>query len=516
MVQVALLAGGSLDPSIVRRLTGRPQLARRYLVVEGHRATRALEQALPGIAFPEWKAKIAPPTSSPDESLELALGRQPLADPPDTFGAIRPRRLLAADRRLKPAKAARTAGGDVGRDDVLPEFDEDAETQSLGTLAKLFSSPLGSGLAARLMKKLGVGREPGSGPAGAELPVGASRPLSGEATGGAVVTLSGAPAAGIDRASRPAQGWRYPEWDVHLGQYRHDWCTVGEYDPSPSKDPRPYRSSAAQLRRRLARLGLAMERHRLQDQGEDVDLDAVVRSRVEAAAGVPPLDGLYIAGRKTRQDLAVLLLLDVSGSVSETTSDRSVHERQTAAAGALLDALSSLGDRVALYGFRSHGRATVKFLRVKSFEDPLDQAAFNRLGSLSPGGYTRLGAAIRHGAELLALRSGTPRRMLVVLSDGFAYDDGYEGAYGEADARQALAEARRDGIGCLCLTLGSSTSVETLTRVFGTAAHARHEHLDGLTQDIGPLFRRALASADLQRRLGQRFRGEPLDMEGVA
>ena len=36
---------------------------------------------------------------------------------------------------------------------------------------------------------------------------------------------------------------------------------------------------------------------------------------------------------------------------------------------------------------------------------------------------------------VLEQRSGTPRRLLVVLSDGFAYDHGYEGRYGEADAR---------------------------------------------------------------------------------
>lgn len=46
---------------------------------------------------------------------------------------------------------------------------------------------------------------------------------------------------------------------------------------------------------------------------------------------------------------------------------------------------------------------------------------------------------------MLDTRAGIERRLLVVLSDGFAYDDGYQGAYGEADA--ALAEARGRGVG---------------------------------------------------------------------
>src|SRR5262245_5650341 len=40
-VQAALLAAGSLDSEIMRRLARRPMLARRYLAVEGHRALAA-------------------------------------------------------------------------------------------------------------------------------------------------------------------------------------------------------------------------------------------------------------------------------------------------------------------------------------------------------------------------------------------------------------------------------------------------------------------------------------------
>ena len=46
-VQASLLAAGSLEPDVVRRLTRRPALARRYLAVEGHRALAAIEDLLP-------------------------------------------------------------------------------------------------------------------------------------------------------------------------------------------------------------------------------------------------------------------------------------------------------------------------------------------------------------------------------------------------------------------------------------------------------------------------------------
>ena len=96
-------------------------------------------------------------------------------------------------------------------------------------------------------------------------------------------------------------------------------------------------------------------------------------------------------------------------------------------------------------------------LPVKRFDDSLDALVMQRLGSLTPGAYSRLGAAIRHGTSVITEKAGTSRRLLVVLSDGLAYDHGYERVYGAADARRALGEARRQGIGCLCLTIGAGT-----------------------------------------------------------
>src|SRR4029079_18255326 len=133
-----------------------------------------------------------------------------------------------------------------------------------------------------------------------------------------------------------------------------------------------------------------------------------------------------------------------------------------------------------------------------------DGAMIERLTRLTPGAYTRLGAAIRHATTVVEERAGTPRRLLVVLSDGFAYDHGYEGDYGEADARRALIEARRRGIGCLCLSIGAATEPDALSRVFGPAAHASLAHTDQLPPVVGPLFHAALRSAESQRRQWQR------------
>jgi nitric oxide reductase activation protein len=317
-----------------------------------------------------------------------------------------------------------------------------------------------------------------------------------------VTSTAVAPSEAEDVADSDRDGWKYPEWDTHRRRYRPDWCTVHEIDAPPEPGQVLGRPDVHSLRRPLTRLGIGLDRAHRQAQGDDIDVDAAVEARVATLAGSAPDENVYLDNLRRRRDLAVLVLLDVSGSVAEAgTFGQTVHEQQRAAAAALTVALVELGDRVALYAFQSQGRSAVNMVPVKRFDDNLDALAMRRLSSLTPGAYSRLGAAIRHGTSVIAEKAGTSRRLLVVLSDGLAYDHGYERVYGAADARRALGEARRQGIGCLCLTIGAATDSGELSRVFGSAAHASIPKPTQLGDVIGPLFRAALRSADLRRRI---------------
>jgi nitric oxide reductase activation protein len=315
----------------------------------------------------------------------------------------------------------------------------------------------------------------------------------------------------------PNRGAIYPEWDVHRRRYKADWCTVTEVEPKSGDAATVTPPLVHALRRPLARLGTALQLRDRQLQGTDIDIDAAVEAHVETKAGSPPAEAVYLDLVRCRRDLAVLLLLDVSGSAGEPSpTGGTVHEHQRAAAAALATALYDLGDRVALYAFRSQGRSSVQLVPVKRFDDRLDALVMRRLAGCEPGAYTRLGAAIRHGTAVLTRDAGTSRRVLVVLSDGFAYDHGYEGAYGEADARRALSEARRLGTGCVCLSVGAATEAAALRRVFGTAAHAGVARLDQLPNVLAPLLRFALTAAEAQQRKAQHTTRtkERLEMDG--
>jgi nitric oxide reductase NorD protein len=503
-VQASMLAAGSLDPDVVRPLVRHPRLARRFLAIEGHRALVANSALLPGVLASVADPDIAGHSDSPAASLSLAAGRTVIDDPAPEFGVIRAAKILAASSRAatqqdeaQPAHVPRSDGANE-----LEELDDDAVDETDDP--DLFTSPVGGGgfIGKWLKKMLSSARKTGSGggPPGADTPT--HRTNSANRGLYAVSSMASTSSADINDDDAKTDGVRYPEWDVTRKSYRPDWCTVREVEPKIKVSATHAIDDAISVRRPLSRLGMGLHRRHRQSQGDDIDIDAAVEARVEVRARSVPDEGVYLDSLRRRRDLSVLLLLDVSGSAAEPgTVGRTVHEQQRAAIANLAVALHDLGDRVALYAYYSQGRRAVTMVPVKRFDDQLDSQVMRRLNSLEPGAYSRLGAAIRHGSAVLEARGGTSRRLLVVLSDGLAYDHGYERPYGAADARRALTEARRRGTGCVCLTIGAGTDVQSLRRVFGDTAHATIGRPDQLAGVIGPLFRSALRSAEVRRKV---------------
>jgi nitric oxide reductase NorD protein len=507
-VQASMLAAGSLNPDVVRPLVRHPRLARRFLAIEGHRALIANSGLLPGVLASAGDRRMAGRSDSPAESLRIAAGRTVVDDPPPEFGVIRATKLLAASSQSGKEQDQGTPGH-VPRGGGTKELEEldDVEIDDSDD-PDMFTSPVGGGgfigkwLKKMLSSKRKKSRSSGGGPPGADNPThrtnSANRGLFAVSSLAATSSEDG----GDDKILTAADGVQYPEWDITRKSYRPAWCTVREVEPKISPSATYAIDEAISVRRPLSRLGMGLHRRHRQSQGDDIDIDAAVEARVEVLAGSVPDEAVYLDSLRRRRDLSVLLLLDVSGSAAEPgTVGRTVHEQQLAAVANLTVALHDLGDRVALYAYYSQGRGAVSMVPVKRFNDHLDSQVMKRLNSLQPGAYSRLGAAIRHGSAVLEARGGTSRRLLVVLSDGLAYDHGYERAYGAADARRALSEARRRGTGCVCLTIGAGTDVQSLRRVFGSAAHATIARPDQLAGVIGPLFRSALRSAEVRRRV---------------
>jgi Mg-chelatase subunit ChlD len=512
VAQAALIGAGSLEPHLIRRLVGRKEAARRYGYLEVLRAAQLLSSRvpsaflrLPGLTGPET------PTRSAADSLEWALSRRPLPESPAYFGSVRPLMTLrkAVSAEGLAALTKRQARGEFEQA-RLPEFDDDDETED-SKILKLFQNPLmgNNPLADMLNKILGAGtsrgnreQNPNEG-GGAEAPVGrVERTLRR----GAHAVLAKVPVEMPEIDTQAESGaFAYPEWDVHARKYKPSWALVEEVDawrPDGARDlDSVLRPAPLELKRQLGKLGLDHEMHRRQNEGTELDVGRLLDTAVSIAAGHSPatLD-VYRASRRTRRDLAVAIALDISGSTGEKDGGApTVFDQQLQVAYQLARTLSELGDTVALFGFHSWGRNLVRAVRLKGPEERWSAHVSERFAQLEPVGYTRTGAAIRHGTRMLHTAMRLPNRLLVLISDGIAYDQDYESTYAEGDARKALEEARASGTAVVCLCIGGSQDATKLHAVFGAANLLMVDEPDQVTTRIRHVCRQALASVSQRR-----------------
>lgn len=491
LLQSALLGAGSLSPGYLKAIRARPSTTRRYLALEGRRVLDELAQRLPIAAT--LPSEGGPCTGGAAESLALARSRKPVPDPPDWFGVIKPRAVVPAAAG-PGAAAGENDPGALHTDEE--ETGDDDEPGGTSKILKLFEAPVNSQALSEFLRKLfGGAKSNEDDAAGGDLRVGSVRQVQrlgiNARPAPTRIRFTGAEKPG---AAVGVRGALFPEWDVHHNRYRPDWCRVIDFplvsdvDVSAAEVPQD-----AVLRQRLARIGLGLKRLRARADGDELDTEALIAMCVDLRAGFSPPDNVYLERRKLERNLGVLILVDASGSATDADPDGlAVHEHQRRAAATMAATLEELGDRVAVYAFRSQGRNAVHLPAIKTFEQRFGAAERARLNQLQPSGYTRLGAAIRGAGEILQNAAGTPNRLLVVLSDGYPYDSGYEGRYAEADAHAALGELRSAGVACLCLSIGAGTTGEEFQRVFGSACKAAGASLAELSSRMDELFLSAL------------------------
>jgi hypothetical protein len=509
IVQCALLAGTGLGSRPLRAILGRRELRERYLLVEVLRSCRAIEERLPGPFLRELEPyRAVPPALTPEESLAIAASHRLLPRPPGWFGTIRPWRLLRSrlrpdgsrltDQQLRQLESKLPEAGKDGRDDE----DEDAITRT--SLWRWLVSPIGrdNPLSRLLREVLDMRSSPEEGTTDS----GAS--VSSEMVQGRVSRLS----RDLSRAARSARslvsraadpeagGDRYPEWDAARGRYRLDWTRVAEVSPGgegmPLAPGRLPRGPDTAMLRALAGLGLGYERHRACAEGDDLVLDRMIRLATDLRIGHVGDERIYSAHLRTRRELGVQILLDASSSTLERTPDGvRIFDLQAQAALRICRAFARLGDRVAMHAFHSWGRSLVRLQNLNSFDDPLGAELEHRMSRVLVAGYTRCGAAIRHATARLGRAAGTPHRLLILVSDGFPYDDQYEGAHAAGDTRKAIEEARARGVAVVCVSVGSEADAGRLHEVYGAAHYAAVARAEQLPMRLRRLVGSAVADA---------------------
>ncbi|MFT3691435.1 nitric oxide reductase activation protein NorD [Paenirhodobacter sp.] len=296
----------------------------------------------------------------------------------------------------------------------------------------------------------------------------------------------------VDR-ERLSDSFTYPEWEARAGRYLPDHTRVlaAPVVPDPAHAvtfDAPAQRRIRAVRRRFEALRPARVLCPAQPDGEELDLDAALRSVADLRATGQGSERIWRQSRPERRDLSVSILLDVSRSTESMVTGRQVIDIARESLTALAWGLDACGDRFAIDGFSSLKRDRVYLHGCKRFDEPMSATVEARIAALKPGFYTRLGAAIRHASAGLSAQ-GTGRRLLLVITDGKPNDlDHYEGRHGIEDSAMAVREARRAGHAVYGITIDRDGQA-WFPRLFGQGGFSVIRDPDRLTLALPDIYR---------------------------
>lgn len=245
----------------------------------------------------------------------------------------------------------------------------------------------------------------------------------------------------------------YKEWDNQISDYKLEWCQVRQR--IAREDPNDFVINVNERLRGIIRLirkqfmklkPETFRKYKAQPIGDALDIDALVQAYTDMKSGRTMTENVYIRRDKRVRDVSVFFLVDLSGSTEEAVNGRKVIDIQKEAMAIMADALQTLDDAYAIYGFSTEGRFRVDMFKVKGFSEAYDETCQYRLGNLQPKGLTRMGTVIRHSIYKLDQVSSAIK-LLIILTDGRPYDLEYGNLdYAISDTKKAIQEARNNQI----------------------------------------------------------------------
>ncbi|WP_101448745.1 nitric oxide reductase activation protein NorD [Aquimarina sp. MAR_2010_214] len=276
-----------------------------------------------------------------------------------------------------------------------------------------------------------------------------------------------------ESAERNEKGYfiPYDEWDYAKRTYKDNFCKV--YPKTILKtDVEYYKKTISKngstllgLRKMLTTVNNRYQQQRRQTQGEEFDLDAITDLFVDVHSGVTPSEKIYLSKQKKEKDLSILLLLDSSLSSDGYAAGNRVIDVEKQVSILFGEILDEFNIDFSINCFYSKTRNHSSYVTIKGFDDNWSKAKF-KIGAVEPGGYTRIGPALRHSGALLDKRN-TKNKWIILISDGKPNDyDRYEGKYGINDIKQALRELNERQINSYALAIEAQAKYY-LPQMFG-------------------------------------------------
>jgi nitric oxide reductase NorD protein len=284
----------------------------------------------------------------------------------------------------------------------------------------------------------------------------------------------------LDITPEHRPGIPYPEWNTWTKRFMHDHVAVLERADS-RRIRRPARVTVDVRKWFEEHTHRAMTNRR--EDGSDLDVDQYVSHYIDWTTGEAREPRIFRELLPSARDVATALLLD--GSSSLGVHGGRIFKLELACADALSRAMTLARERHGIFVFTGNTRHRVEVHCLKDFEHR-SFVSPSGLG-LSTGGYTRLGAPLRHLTSRL-LAQPSERRLLIVIGDGLISDDGYEGRYAWADAAHAVDEASDAGVSIYYVGVGP-TRVDPLPEVFGPRRSERIRRVEELPRVLAHVHR---------------------------
>lgn len=263
----------------------------------------------------------------------------------------------------------------------------------------------------------------------------------------------------------------YDEWDFRKNAYKDNFCKV--YPKLQLKKNSDYykktivknASTLMSLRKMLTNINNKMQQQKRQNQGDELDIDAITDLFVDVHSRRTPSENIYISSRKKDKDLSIILLLDISLSSDGYAAGNRVIDVEKEVSILFGEILNEFDIDFSIDSFYSKTRNYSTYLTIKDFDESWNIAK-NKIGAVEPSGYTRIGAALRHAGVRLDKRR-TKNKWIILISDGKPNDyDKYEGKYGVNDVKQALRELNSKNINSYALAIESEAKYY-LPQMFG-------------------------------------------------
>ncbi len=284
----------------------------------------------------------------------------------------------------------------------------------------------------------------------------------------------------------------YDEWDYKTNSYKKDFCKLfpdfqQENDCSYYQNTiRKNQSVLNSLRKMVASINNKARQQRRLSNGANFDLDAVVDFYTDIYAGKTPDENIYIDSRKKEKDLSLMILLDLSLSSDSYVNNRKVLDVEKEVSILFGEILNEFNIDFCIDGFYSKTRNHSSYITIKDFDEKWSQAR-NKVGAISPSGYTRIGTALRHAGNRMQTRD-SKNKWVILLSDGKPNDyDRYEGKYGVQDVKQALKEFNLKNINSYAVAIESEAKYY-LPQMFGQNHYQILSKPDDLIHSLVKLY----------------------------